>query len=98
MLKHSWVLFMDIIENWPALLVISGLLSWSYRRFLKRQHLQFKEIQVHIKRIEVLQAIDHDYGLQIVSALFDEYEELGGNHYLHAQFEKYKKMKMEETK
>lgn len=51
---------------------------------------------MHIKRIELLQAINHDYGLQVVSGIFDEYESLGGNHYAHDCFEKYKKMKLEE--
>ncbi|MEX5279545.1 hypothetical protein RO490_07905 [Lactococcus petauri] len=48
---------------------------------------------MHLKRIELLQAINHDYGLQIVSGIFDEYEALGGNHYAHDRFEKYKKEK-----
>ncbi len=51
---------------------------------------------MHIKRIELLQAINHDYGLQVVSGIFDEYESLGGNHYAHDYFEKYKNMKLEE--
>ncbi|EKF52318.1 hypothetical protein C426_0200 [Lactococcus garvieae DCC43] len=51
---------------------------------------------MHIKRMELLQAINNDYGLQVVSGIFDDYEALGGNHYAHDQFEKYKKRKLEE--
>ncbi len=87
---------MDVLENWPALVIVSGVLSWFYRRFSKQQQSQLNDIQMHIKRIELLQAINHDYGLQVVGGIFDEYEALGGNHYAHDQFERYKKIKMEE--
>lgn len=96
MLRHTWILFMDVLENWPALVTVSLILSWLYRRFTKQQKCQLNDIQMHIKRIELLQAINHDYGLQVVGGIFDEYEALGGNHYAHDQFEQYKKKKMEE--
>ncbi len=96
MFRHTWILFLDVLENWPALVIVSGVLSWFYRRFSKQQQSQLNDIQMHIKRIELLQAINHDYGLQVVGGIFDEYEALGGNHYAHDQFEQYKKMKMEE--
>lgn len=96
MLRHTWILFMDVLNNWPAVVIVSGFVSWFYRRFTKQQRCQLKDIQMHIKRIELLQAINHDYGLQVVGGIFDEYEALGGNHYAHDQFEQYKKMKMEE--
>ncbi|MFK4946595.1 hypothetical protein ACI1TZ_00115 [Lactococcus formosensis subsp. formosensis] len=96
LLRHSWVLFMDVLENWSYLVIIFIIVSWFYRRMAKRQQSQLKDIQMHIKRIELLQAINHDYGLQVVGGIFDEYEALGGNHYAHDQFEQYKKMKMEE--
>lgn len=94
-MRHSWVLFLDVIENWTALAIVSIILGWFYRTLSKRQQSQLNDIQMHIKRIELLQAINHDYGLQVVSGIFDEYEALGGNHYAHEQFEQYKKMKME---
>ena len=96
MLRHTWILFMDVLENWPALVTVTLILSWLYRRFTKKQQCQLNDIQMHIKRIELLQAINHDYGLQVVGGIFDEYEALGGNHYAHDQFEQYKKKKMEE--
>ncbi|MFK4781308.1 hypothetical protein [Lactococcus petauri] len=96
MFRHTWILFLDVLENWPALVIVSGVLSWFYRRFSKQQQSQLNDIQMHIKRIELLQAINHDYGLQVVGGIFDEYEALGGNHYAHDQFERYKKIKMEE--
>lgn len=96
LLRHSWVLFLDIVENWTALAIVSIILGWFYRTLSKRQQSQLNDIQMHIKRIELLQAINHDYGLQVVSGIFDEYEALGGNHYAHEQFEQYKKIKMEE--
>lgn len=96
MLRHTWILFMDVLENWPYLVIVSLILSWLYRKFTKQQQCQLNDIQIHIKRIELLQAINHDYGLQVVSGIFDEYESLGGNHYAHDCFEKYKKMKLEE--
>lgn len=95
LLRHSWVLFLDVVENWTALAIVSIILGWFYRTLSKRQQSQLNDIQMHIKRIELLQAINHDYGLQVVSGIFDEYEALGGNHYAHEQFEQYKKMKME---
>lgn len=95
LLRHSWVLFLDVIENWTALAIVSIILGWFYRTLSKRQQSQLDDIQMHIKRIELLQAINHDYGLQVVSGIFDDYEALGGNHYAHEQFEQYKKMKTE---
>lgn len=93
MLSHAWVFCLDIINNWPALVTVSIIVSWVYRRISKNQQRQLKDIQMHLKRIELLQSINHDYGLQIVSGIFDEYEALGGNHYAHDRFEKYKKEK-----
>ncbi|KZK36721.1 Phage protein [Lactococcus cremoris] len=40
-----------------------------------------------------MQAINHDYGLQIASGIFDEYVAMGGNHYAHEIYERYKKEK-----
>ena len=96
LLRRAWELFLGVLENWPYLVIVSILLRWIYRKFTKQQQCQLKDIQMHIKRIELLQAINHDYGLQVVGGIFDEYEALGGNHYAHDQFEQYKKMKMEE--
>lgn len=87
---------MDVLNNWPAVVIVSGVVSWFYRRFTKQQQCQLKDIQMHIKRLELLQAINNDYGLQVVSGIFDDYEALGGNTYAHDQFEKYKNMKLEE--
>lgn len=91
--RHSWILFLDVLENWPFLVIISIIVGWLYRRVSKKQQSQLKDIQMHIKRIELLQAINHDYGLQVVGGIFDEYEALGGNHYAHDRFEQYKKEK-----
>lgn len=95
LIRHLWILFIDVLENWAYLGIISILVSWLYRRISKNQQKQLKDIQMHIKRIELLQAINHDYGLQVVGGIFDEYEALGGNHYAHDQFEQYKQKKME---
>lgn len=93
LVHDSWVLFKTVIDNWLAITIISGLFSWLYRRMGKRQESQLKSIQIEIKRIELSQAINHDYGLQIVSGIFDEYTALGGNHYAHEIYERYKKEK-----
>ena len=87
MFRHTWILFMDVLENWPALVTVSLILSWLYRRFTKQQQCQLNDIQMHIKRIELLQAINNDYGHHVVGGILDEYEALGGNHYAHDQYE-----------
>lgn len=93
LVRHTWMLFMDVLENWPALVIVSGILSWVFRRFSKKQEEQLKLIRIEIKRVELMQAIDHDYGLRIASGILDEYVAMGGNHYAHEIYERYKKEK-----
>ena len=46
-------------------------------------------IELNVKRTELQMSIDNDYGKQVVSKVFDEYEKLGGNSYMHARYEDY---------
>ncbi|WP_415579533.1 hypothetical protein, partial [Lactococcus hircilactis] len=76
----------DIINYWPAIVSSSGIVALGFRQINKRQDQRdraqedsMKLMRIEIKRIELSQAINHDYGLQIVSSIFDEYVALGGN-------------------
>lgn len=89
-------------KYWPAIISASGIVALGYRKLNKRQDERDKAqeeqllvMRQEIKRIEFMQAVTLDYGLQIVGSIFDEYEEMGGNHYLHSVYEKYKKEKEE---
>ncbi len=102
-LIHDTLYFIrDIIDYWPAIISASGIVALGYRKLNKRQDERDKAqeeqllvMRQEIKRIEFMQAVTLDYGLQIVGSIFDEYEEMGGNHYLHSVYEKYKKEKEE---
>ena len=102
-LIHDTLYFIrDIIDYWPAIVTASGIVALGYRKLNKRQDERDKAqeeqllvMRQEIKRIEFMQAVTLDYGLQIVGSIFDEYEEMGGNHYLHSVYEKYKKEKEE---
>ena len=96
LVHHFLQLFDDVIKYWGGMTIIFGLLGGIYHRLTKRQEEQLKLLRKEIKRLELLHGIDHNYDLQIVSAIFDEYESLGGNHYAHEQFENYKKLKEKE--
>lgn len=92
----------DIINYWPAIVSASGIFALGFRQINKRQDQRdraqeesMKLMRIEIKRIELSQAINHDYGLQIVSSIFDEYVSMGGNHYAHEIYDKYKKEKEE---
>ena len=92
----------DIINYWPAIVSASGIVALGFRQINKRQDQRdraqedsMKLMRIEIKRIELSQAINHDYGLQIVSSIFDEYVSMGGNHYAHEIYDKYKKEKEE---
>ena len=92
----------DIINYWPAIVSASGIVALLFRQINKRQDQRdrtqedsMKLMRIEIKRIELSQAINHDYGLQIVSSIFDEYVAIGGNHYAHEIYDKYKKEKEE---
>ena len=93
LVHEGWQFFKLIIDNWAALLIVSGIFGWMYRKITKKQEEQLRILLVVIKRVELGEAIHHDYGLQIVSSIFDEYTALGGNHYAHEIYEKYKKEK-----
>lgn len=97
LVHEGWLFFKLVIDNWAALLIISGIFGWMYRRMTKKQEEQLRILLVVIKRVELGEAIHHDYGLQIVSGIFDEYTALGGNHYAHEIYEKYKKEKEHEN-
>ncbi|MDM5146146.1 hypothetical protein ICE98_03283 [Lactococcus lactis] len=77
LVHEGWLFFKLVIDNWAALLIISGIFGWMYRRMTKKQEEQLKILLVVIKRVELGEAINHDYGLQIVSGIFDEYTALG---------------------
>lgn len=96
LVHEGWLFFKLVIDNWPALLIVSGILSWVFRGFSKKQEEQLKIIRIEIKRVELMQAIDHDYGLRIASSILDEYVAMGGNHYAHEIYERYKKEKENE--
>lgn len=92
----------DIINYWPAIISASGIVALGFRKLNKRQDERDKSqeeqllvMRQEIKRVEFMQAVTLDYGLQIVGSIFDEYEEMGGNHYLHSVYEQYKKEKEE---
>ena len=101
-IQHALAVVKDVIDNWGAVTVVSIIIGSGYRILNKKQELRDKAqedqlliMRQEIKRIELSQAINHDYGLQIVSGIFDEYTALGGNHYAHEIYEKYKKEKEE---
>lgn len=98
LVHEGWQFFKLIIDNWAALLIISGIFGWMYRRMTKKQEEQLKILLIVIKRVELGEAINHDYGLQIVSGIFDEYTALGGNHYAHEIYERYKEGKENDFK
>ncbi|OJH46658.1 hypothetical protein [Lactococcus lactis] len=103
-IQHALVVVKDVIDNWGAITVVSIIIGSGYRILNKKQELRDKAqedqlliMRQEIKRIELSQAINHDYGLQIVSSIFDEYTSLDGNHYAHEIYEKYKKEKEHEN-
>lgn len=55
----------------------------------KEQKKQLHKLEIVVKRIELNQAIDHDFGVEIVGELLDEYRELGGNSYMIKKSDKY---------
>lgn len=77
LVHEGWQFFKLIIDNWAALLIVSGIFGWMYRKITKKQEEQLRILLVVIKRVELGEAIHHDYGLQIVSGIFDEYTALG---------------------
>jgi hypothetical protein len=93
---EGWKFFKLVIDNWATLLIISGIFGLMYQRMTKKQDEQLKILLVVIKRVELGEAIHHDYGLRVVSKIFDEYTALGGNHYAHEIYERYKKRKEHE--
>jgi hypothetical protein len=94
--KEGLKLFTAVVTHWGTVMAISAIVSLAYRRFTKRQNQFNHDMAVDVKRLEVCRAIDNDYGLPLVSELVKEYEDMGGNHYVHALFEKYKEKKMKE--
>lgn len=101
-IKDVIIVICDIINYWPAIVTASGIVALGFRQINKRQDQRdraqedsMKLMRIEIKRIELSQAINHDYGLQIVSSIFDEYVSMGGNHYAHEIYDKYKKEKEE---
>ena len=104
-IQHALVVVKDVIDNWGAMTVVSIIIGSGYRILNKKQELRDKAqedqlliMRQEIKRIELGEAINHDYGLQIVSGIFDEYTALGGNHYAHEIYERYKKGKENDFK
>lgn len=55
----------------------------------KEQKKQLHKLEIVVKRIELNQAIDHDFGSEIVGELLDEYREMGGNSYMIKKSDKY---------
>ena len=51
---------------------------------------------MNVKRLELIRSIDHQYSLEVVCQIYDEYIGLGGNSYAEEIFEKYKKEKFNE--
>ncbi|KSU03312.1 prophage pi1 protein 47 [Lactococcus lactis subsp. lactis] len=51
---------------------------------------------MNVKRLELIRAIDHQYSLEVVCQIYDEYISLGGNSYAEEIFEKYKKEQLDE--
>ena len=102
LIKDAFIFLKDMINNWPTIVICSGIIGFGYRQLNKKQDERDKNqenqllvMRQEIKRIELSQAINHDYGMQIVSSIFDEYVAMGGNHYAHELYEKYKKEKEE---
>ena len=96
LVREGWNFFKLVIDNWATLLIISGIFGWMYRRMTKKHEEQLRILLLVVKRVEIGEAINHDYGLRIVSGIFDEYTALGGNHYAHEIYERYKKRKEHE--
>lgn len=55
----------------------------------KEQKTQLHKMEIVVKRIELNQAIDHDFGVEIVGELLDEYRAMGGNSYMIKKSDKY---------
>lgn len=55
----------------------------------KEQKKQLHKMEIVVKRIELNQAIDHDFGPEIVGELINEYYEMGGNSYMSEKAKKY---------
>ncbi|KXT63156.1 hypothetical protein [Lactococcus sp. DD01] len=58
---------------------------------------QLKEVQINVKKLEFLHAIENSYSLEIVSMIYDDYKNLGGNTYIDTLYEKYKLKKEREA-
>lgn len=95
-LKDPLSTFLFIINHWSSILILFGILSGLAKYFIGSIHKDVKQTSMNVKRLELIRAIDHQYSLEVVCQIYDEYINLGGNSYAQEIFEKYKKEKLNE--
>lgn len=84
------------LNHWGSIVVIFGIVSGVGKYILRILHTELNEMRINIKRIELTQAIEQGYPLEVVCQIYDEYDALGGNSYAHTLFEEYKEKKEHE--
>lgn len=100
LIRHAGILLVDVLNNLASIAIVSGFFIWLFTRFVKKmnekQDQQLSELRKDLKRVELMQSINHDFGLKVVGDIFDEYVALGGNHYAHEMYRNYVKEKNNE--
>lgn len=84
------------LNHWGSIVVIFGIVSGVGKYILKILRSELYAMHMNVKRIELTQAIDHDYPLEVVCQIYDDYVALGGNSYAKTLFEEYKEKKENE--
>lgn len=95
-LKDPLTTFLFVINHWSTILILFGILSGLAKYFLGSIHKDVKQMRMNVKRLELIRVIDHQYSLEVVCQIYDEYISLGGNSYAEEIFEKYKKEQLDE--
>ena len=95
-LRDPLTTFLFVINHWSIILILFGILTGLAKYFLGSIHKEIKQMRMNVKRLELIRSIDHQYSLEVVCQIYDEYISLGGNSYAEEIFEKYKKEKFNE--
>lgn len=80
-----------------AIIAISGVFWRMFKYFSKKMDEHYAKLEVMLLRTELLQAIEHDYGIENVSQVYDLYHKAGGNSYGTTRYEQYLKEKEEKS-
>lgn len=89
-LRDPLTTFLFVINHWSIILILFGILTGLAKYFLGSIHKEIKQMRMNVKRLELIRSIDHQYSLEVVCQIYDEYIGLGGNSYAEEIFEKYK--------